>query len=239
MPYTLSHTIISLPVARIVRGKIPVAALIVGSVSPDLPYLIALTPTEAPGHSVYGVLVYCLPPSLLLLFIWYRWVERPTLELFNLPLRSWLFNTARHVLMIAGILIGAYSHVLWDSTSHLDGAFVVGSKFWNTELYSLPLYKWNQYGSGVLGVMLLSLWYLYVMRHNQQRNYQGRLAIGLTVYFVCIMFFLVLANVVHGSSSLSQYLARSATGLITGGMVSMCVYAVVIHRQTHNDSAPQ
>ena len=41
MPYTLSHAIVALPLHHLTRGKIPLAAVVVGSISPDFPYLLA------------------------------------------------------------------------------------------------------------------------------------------------------------------------------------------------------
>ena len=229
MPYTLSHAIVSLPVSAVARGQIPLAALVVGSMSPDFPYLLALTPTEAPGHSFFGVFTHCLVPSLMVLFVWYRWLEGPTLELLGLPKRAWSFQIRPISLVVFGVLVGAYSHVLWDATSHSYGAFVINSEFWQREFYSLPLYKWNQYGSGVLGLLGLSGWYLHAVLRNKHNRYQGKLVVGVPIFAVCMVIFVLVANVVHGSSALSEYVVRSAIGVITGGFVGMCVYALAVN----------
>ncbi|WP_133296180.1 DUF4184 family protein [Zooshikella ganghwensis] len=229
MPYTLSHAIISLPVSVMTRGKIPLAALVVGSISPDFPYLLALTPTEAPGHSVLGIFTHCLIPSLLMLLTWYLWLAGPTLDLLRLPKESQSFGVMPFFMIVFGVLIGAYSHVLWDATSHADGAFVINSEFWNKAFFSLPLYKWNQYGSGILGLIALSSWYLYTVASNHQAKYQGKLTLGLSIYGTCTIFFIVLANVIHGSSTLTDYAVRSANGAITGCFVGMFIYALVVN----------
>jgi multisubunit Na+/H+ antiporter MnhF subunit len=232
MPYTLSHAVVALPVSVISRGKVPFAAMVVGSMSPDFPYLLALSPTEAPGHSEIGVLIYCLLPSLLMLLVWYRWIEGPTLELFRLPQREWSFGRSSYFLVVIGVLVGAYSHVLWDATSHVDGAFVVNSEFWNREVLSLPMYKLNQYGSGILGLIALFVWYVLAVCKNRQDKYQGRLVAGVLIYSINIAFFVSLANIVHGSTVIIEYAVRSAIGGIAGGICGMCMYALITHIQT-------
>ena len=232
MPYTLSHAVVAMPISIISRGRIPFASLAVGSLSPDFPYLLALAPTNAPGHSVYGVLIYCLLPSLLMLFAWYRLLEAPTLQLLGLPKRSWSVSLSSCFFILVGVLFGAYSHVLWDATSHSDGAFVINSEFWNTEFFSLPLYKWNQYGSGVLGLSTLAVWYLYALVFNRTENYEGQLVTGILVYSVSIIFFVVLANLIHGSDVLSEYAVHSALGVVVGVFGGMCLYTLVLIWQT-------
>jgi hypothetical protein len=228
MPYTLAHAVVALPLNYFARGRIPLAAMAVGSFSPDLPYLIALTPANAPGHTLIGVLIYCLVPSLIILLVWYRLLETSTLEFFGLPKRKWLFDKLSYFALLLGVLLGAYSHVLWDATSHADGALVISSQFWNQELFSLPLYKWNQYSSGVLGLATLAVWYLFAVLRNRQEPYKGRFVIGVICYSGSIAFFVVLANVIHGSTVVLEYAVRSAIGVMVGGVFGACLYAILL-----------
>jgi uncharacterized membrane protein YvlD (DUF360 family) len=223
MPYTLSHAIVSLPAFRLSKGRLPLAALAVGSVSPDFPYLLALTPAQAPGHSFIGVLVYCLVPSLAVLGVWYLWVERPILSLLGLQAR--VVSCGVFPILI-GVLVGAYSHVIWDATSHASGVFVLGSDFWNTILYGLPIYKWNQYLSGAFGLLGLVAWYLHTLLRERTKSYQGRFTLGLLVHTLSVLVFIVLANWVHGSNNLEEFAVHSSLGVITGGVVGMCIYTL-------------
>jgi hypothetical protein len=228
MPYTLSHALISLPVSVVARGKIPLAALFVGSMSPDFPYLLALTTVYAPGHSLMGVLIYCLFPSLCILYFWYSWIEVPVLALIKLPQRAHNLTISAHFLIIIGVLIGAYSHVLWDASSHFDGIFVINNNFWHIEYLSLPLYKWNQYISGGVGLITLFVWYLYALVKNKESAYQGHLVAGFIVYLSCMTIFVVLANVIHHSLTLYDYAVRSSIGFIVGIAIGSCFYALTV-----------
>ena len=226
MPYTFSHAVVSLPVSLASRGKIPIAAIAVGSMSPDFPYLLALTPTEAPGHSILGILLYCFVPSLALLALWYRFIEKPTLSFLHLPQRAESPNSTPRMAMVLGVLIGAYSHVLWDATSHSYGAFFVNSAFWHREVFSLPLYKWNQYGSGIAGLAILLVWYIYTVANTCDKTYRGHFWTGIIIYTACISSFVIFANVFHESARLSEFAVHTAIGVIDGGIVGACLYAI-------------
>jgi len=228
MPYSLSHAIVALPIRVVARNKIPLAAVIVGSVSPDIPYFIALTPVHAPGHSIMGALVYCLLPSFLILAVWYRWLEIHTLQLFGLPQARHNFSKSYLVRIAIGVLIGVYSHVLWDATSHYNGIFVAQSEFWNTRYYALPLFKWNQYVSGVLGLLALLIWYIKLWRDASPRRYKGDLVTGIIIYTASIVFFILLANFLYRSSDFHDFAVQSSVGFMTGGVVAVCIYSLVM-----------
>lgn len=229
MPYTLSHTLTALPITLLTKHRIPMAALMVGSMSPDFPYLLALAPVNAPGHSLLGVLEYCVAPSLFVLALWYRWLERPLLNLLRLPRREIVFGVWAYCMILIGILLGAYSHVLWDATSHIDGVFVAGSEFWQHRFFGIPLFKWNQYTSGALGLLALAIWYLHAVLNNWQSAYKGHIRLGLSIHCVSLLFFVILANLIHQSKNLYEFAIHSSLGFISGGAVGMCLYALIVN----------
>lgn len=232
MPYSLSHAVVALPVAKLTKYKIPTASVFIGAMSPDFPYMLALTPTYAPGHSLTGPLVYCLMPSLLILLAWHRWLEKPNKALFALPVKSVKVDVNYFVLSCIGVLTGAYSHVLWDATSHWNGAFVIDSEFWKQIIGPLPLYKWNQYLSGVLGLGIMTLWYLCRVISAKNQPYVGNLKAGATIYFGCIASAVLVANGLHSSSTMPQLAVRSSLGIIMGAGIAAVVYASFINRIT-------
>ena len=233
MPYSMSHAVVAIPVSHLTKGKVPTAAVIVGSISPDFPYLLVLTPTHAPGHSILGVLVHCLFPALAALFIWYRWLEKPTLAFWKLPERSRSAETPSIPLIIVGVLIGALSHVLWDSTSHSYSAIVESSPFWNFKLLSLPIYKWNQYLSGVFGLVILGLWYLNALMKNIKTPYAGNFYGGVVIYAISIMAIVLIGNILHQSNSIGDIAVRTSIGVMSGGVVAAVVYGAM-NQARHN-----
>lgn len=232
MPYTISHAIIALPISIISKRKVPVVTVVVGAASPDFPYLVSLSPTHAPGHSALGVLVYCLIPSLLILFIWYRWLEIPTLEFWKLQTRTDTDIMPSVGLIVVGVLLGAYSHVLWDATSHSYGFIAENSEFWQKSYLSLPLYKWNQYGSGVLGLVALSFWYISNWLKNNSSKYHGNFYLGTVVYGVSISILIFLVSMTHKTSSLYELIVGISIAVMSGGVVGSIVYGVLIILQS-------
>lgn len=226
MPFTISHAIAAFPLHHLTRRKIPVMPVVIGSMSPDFPYLLFMTPVHAPGHSIPGVWIYCLLPALLMLALWYRWLEKPILNLLALPQGQIVWNIREGLLVILGVLLGAYSHLLWDATSHSYGYFVQNSEFWHAELFGLPLYKLNQYGSGVLGLAGLVLWYAKLKTESQQVVESTHLKMAFVIYTGSILLFVLAANLLHESAGLSYVVVRSAIGLINGIAIGCVIYAV-------------
>lgn len=233
MPFTISHAIVAYPVHHLARRKIRVMPVVIGSMSPDFPYLLLMTPVHAPGHSVPGVLIYCLLPALLLLALWYRWLEKPIVNLLALPQAKISFNISEVLLIILGVLIGAYSHVLWDATSHAYGYFVHNSEFWHSEVFGLPLYKLNQYGSGVLGLSGLVFWYAKLKAKSQEAIELPQIKMACVIYTCSILFFVLAANLLHDAAGLSYIAVRSAIGLINGIIIGSVIYALCVRRKLH------
>lgn len=231
MPYTLSHAIVALPVAVASRGKVPIAALVVGCLSPDFPYVLHLTPTHAPGHSTQGVFIYCLAPALLLLLVWYRWLAKPVSALFHLPYSNPQLSPLFYGLTVLGVLLGAFSHVLWDASSHANGAFVQNSTMMQTTFWSTPLYKWNQYGSGLLGLLGLMAWHIRTIYQHRATPYAGFFWLGTLIYTASIIGFVIIANVIHQSETTMQYVARASLGCIAGAGIASVIYAAVVSRK--------
>lgn len=137
-------------------------------------------------------------------------------------------------LLLTGVVVGALSHVLWDSASHSYGSLVSKSIFWNTEFFSLPAYKWNQYGSGVIGLGILGLWYLFELIKNLKSPYSGNFWLGLTVYGVSTTSLVLAANVIHQTSSIPEFAVQTSIGVMSGVTVGAFAYAAILKIQiTH------
>src|SRR6476620_11110084 len=121
MPFTLSHPAAVVPRAR--RG-LSVSALVVGSMTPDLQYLVnqnfvKLALQERFSHSLPGVFVFCLPVGLALLLLFHYLLKFPLLSLFPLSHQQRLLPVARRfqchrlnqlALIALSLIIGAFTH---------------------------------------------------------------------------------------------------------------------------------
>ena len=133
--------------------------------------------------------------------------------------------------------MGALSHVLWDATSHSYGSFVSGSTFWNTNFISLPAYKWNQYGGGIVGLGILGIWYFYCLLENLKTPYVGNFRIGAPVYIISILCMVAAANIIHETTGFSDFVVRTSIGVMTGGIVASIVYAIIVKNRSADSNS--
>ena len=86
MPFTVSHAAAVLPLKN---SRLPLAALMVGSMSPDFAYFLpAALSARTASHSLPGIFLFCLPAGLC---IWQLFVQRNP---FDQPFELSLFDGA-------------------------------------------------------------------------------------------------------------------------------------------------
>lgn len=166
MPFTLSHAAAVIPFAR--RGMV-FSALAVGSMAPDFVYFTKFSPGSVFSHSVPGVLFYCVPAGLLVLWLFHFVVKRPMASLLPAShqrrLVPWMnrfsFGPFRHFfLIIVSLIIGGFTHLIWDSFTHPDGWVVehfpvLSLPVRETSLGPLRFYRVLQHGSTLFGAVVL------------------------------------------------------------------------------------
>ena len=170
MPFTLSHPA---AVARLSRFGLILSALVIGSMSPDLPFFLPEPLIGHYGHTLVGVFLLAPLITFLLLTVLHGFLKRPlSLLLPNSHqrrlqpyLQSFAFASRRRIfLIVCSAWLGALSHVAWDSFTHRRGWFV--RRF---PVLQLPLivnshieiqaYRVVQHVSSVIGLALLAYWY--------------------------------------------------------------------------------
>lgn len=171
MPFTLAHPAAVLPLRRLrIFRTVP---LIIGAMTPDVPYYLPwriakhIPPIT---HTFYGTFALCLPFGMALLAgCW----------LLRTPLTAPLWPHARAKCLRAAerfgsrplnwalaplsILIGAWSHIAWDSFTHTDGWMVLRISALSAPVtigsYTGQLCHVLQYASSVFGLMVLAIWF--------------------------------------------------------------------------------
>ncbi len=168
-PFTVSHAVVAPALSRWSGGRLPASAAAIGAMAPDLEYLAFLETRRTIGHTPLGLLLFCLPVSVLLLWVWHRVVKGPLGQL--LPdrwahLRPALdrpfpFGSSqeRALAAVAAIVLGAASHIAWDAFTHAGGAGVslIPQLRNPVPVVGLHAYAALQYASGVFGLLLLGL----------------------------------------------------------------------------------
>jgi hypothetical protein len=173
MPFTLAHpaAVLALRGTRLLRT----APLIIGAVTPDMPYYLPSAGSGRPlrlethtwlgsltldlglGMALLAAVVLLREPLTVLLTPRARWLCLAALEPFRRVSAAWL-------LAPLAIVIGVWSHLLWDSFTHIDGWAVRHIPALSDPVtigwYSGELYHVLQYLSSAAGLMILALWYL-------------------------------------------------------------------------------
>lgn len=134
MPFTFSHPAIVLPLARLPKRWVSVTGLVVGSVTPDFEYFLKMHVGSIYSHTLKGLFWYDLPLGLLLAFVFHYLVRNSlfdnlprTLITRLAPYRSfdWGAHFKKHWgAVLFSLLVGAASHLFWDSFTHKRGFFV-------------------------------------------------------------------------------------------------------------------
>ncbi|HRE16472.1 MAG TPA: DUF4184 family protein, partial [Rhodocyclaceae bacterium] len=142
MPWTFAHPAAALPFRRLGSFQMPLTGLVLGSLVPDLGYYIGRVDLATYAHSVNGIIFACLPVAFLLAFLVTRFHQcliaplpdphRATLARLSPPPFWPLPQTAR---MAIAILVGAATHIAWDSFTHANGAVVLAIPSLRNDLF--------------------------------------------------------------------------------------------------------
>ena len=134
MPFTFSHPAIVLPLTYLPKKCFSLTGLIIGSLIPDFEYFLRMKVKSNYSHTLDGLFWFDLSLGLLLAFVFHNIVRNSLFD--NLPKffksRFYVFKQfhwnsyfkKNWLVVLISILIGASSHVLWDSFTHEHGYFV-------------------------------------------------------------------------------------------------------------------
>ena len=127
MPFTGSHPAAVLP---LIRWGLPASALVIGSMTPDLPYYLPMPVSAEVTHSWVGVIGVDVLLGAVAFIVWQALVG-PAVVAFSpdglrrrlvVPVPSGLgyhVGQPRRVALAAvALILGAATHVAWDSFTH-------------------------------------------------------------------------------------------------------------------------
>jgi hypothetical protein len=230
VPFTLAHPAAVLPLTR--RPLVP-AALVAGTLSPDVPYFLPL-PRSAEAwyepfvnatttHAWPGALTVAVPTAAALLVVW--WFVRAPLRALvageavvgrrGTP-SSWTVVGA--LWGVASLALGVLTHVAWDAFTHGDGA-VVQHVAWLREplIGSTPAARVLQHLSTVAGLLVLASWAVRAVA--AWRRAGGRLPLDrFRVAAVLVLFAAAAAGaVLGGTGSAGAGLEAALSAAAKGG----------------------
>lgn len=173
MPFTISHAVAVLPfIALARRQRLVPAALVIGSWIPDLPYFVPPHRGSDWSHSASGPFTIDLLLGLAVFALWRVVLQQPLADLAprwigdRLPPSRGL-EPKRVLWVVMSLILGAVTHVVWDTFTHRRRWGTTQFEALTTVTAGLPLYKWLQFGSGALGLLVLGVWCLLWLRRTQ------------------------------------------------------------------------
>lgn len=195
MPLTFAHPAAVLAFSR--ESKyFHFPALVLGSMAPDFEYFLRCQPHSEFGHTYAGFLFFNLPLVVIVYSIYLN-VIQPALSRY---LPFWIQSSDKKEFSNRGVkmlifflsaLIGMLTHVVWDSFTHPHGAMVMRFSVlahpFHSFGYAIPLYKFLQHGSTLLGIGMICG---YLIRHgtkqNKAQNKKMRYWLSIQAVTVCL-----------------------------------------------------
>lgn len=174
MPFTPSHAVVALP---FLRTPLVPAAIAVGAMTPDLALFTRGIPLGYSRTHDLAWLPATMALALALLLVW-RCLLRPSVREFSprwLALRlppGWDRGAAAGwhetlraragtvLLLLASLAIGVVSHIVWDLFTHEGRWGVTAVPALGAMWGPFAGYKWLQYGSSLLGLLVIGVWML-------------------------------------------------------------------------------
>lgn len=251
MPFTVSHAVVGPPLARLTGGRLPVSALVIGAMAPDLEYLVFLETRRTIGHTPLGILLLCLPVSLLLLGLWHGTVKRPLARLLPgrwahlgaaldrpFPFATW----GQRAQVAVAVLAGALSHVAWDSFTH-DGGLGVAAVPQLRALVpgtGLAGYALLQHAGGVMGLAGLGLAVVLWARQQPRQH----VYLPPVRHRVVAVAAIVAAGTMLAGANVARFLAQGPAGpktlviaALLGGMTG-CALAALAYASAASPWSP-
>ena len=168
MPFTVSHAVAALP---FLRTPLPAAALVIGTMAPDLPYFLPLGVPRDFSHSLLGVVTIDLAVGILALLAWMFLLRAPVLDYAPAWLRERMpareHATVPWVLL--ALVVGALTHLAIDTLTHegsLDAVFPV---------FALEIGPWSvsnyvHFVVSVIGAVILAIWVRRWVKRTARRD---------------------------------------------------------------------
>ena len=256
MPFTVSHAAAVLPLQRLGRHKLPLAALMVGSMAPDFGYIFSYEASRALTHSFAGLFLFSLPVGLLVWLFYVAVLEKATITLLSDRWHTRFAHTdtitaALVLRAVLAIVLGAATHLLWDSFTH-RGTFatdaIPGLLRPTPGFAWLPIYHLLHGVSSVVGLVILGYW----MRHLQRQPARSRVRpypVGeqaLAIARWSLVAALVLGGAwqwrPHAHARYDTQLFFLAVGSMSGFFVAWCGVALALWinaRRSPGDRSPK
>jgi Domain of unknown function (DUF4184) len=250
MPFTVAHAAAALPLRRL---NLVWSAFLVGSMAPDLPYVIGSVEYRALGHNFPGVVMFTLPMSFVLLWLFHCAIKKPVAGLLPISMQQRLgnqlgefrFGGARRILAVAwSIILGIATHLLWDSFTHAY-TWPWEHLVWLQSWFKFPVVGWMatygllQYASTLLGLLAMVgwvfLWYRNTAPHISTTSgprIRSRFSLAVIMFAIAVAAGIVraamLASASTGDLILDLYALQFGVTALAVAFWELLVYGLIV-----------
>ena len=151
MPYPFAHPAAVLALAPLMGRLAVPSALVIGSIVPDLWQVLPFGSRQV-SHSAAGLIFFCLPVGLAAYLLFHLLLKNPGIALLPPALAArvrWFAAAGLPAVplqgVLASLLVGALTHLLWDGLTHTHGALANSI-------------NWPQHASTLFGTAVLAWW---------------------------------------------------------------------------------
>ena len=168
MPFTVSHAAAVLPLQRFGTLRLPLTALMIGSMAPDFGYFFSRDESREITHSFASLFTFSLPMGMLVWLFYLVLLEKATITLLPDRWHTRFAHTDAITPSLVlrsciAVLLGAVTHLVWDAFTH-RGTFITNhfpGLLGPTPLPFLtwlPIYHLLQGLSSIVGLVILVCW---------------------------------------------------------------------------------
>ena len=233
MPFTPGHPAIVLPLLR--SRFVSATGLVIGSMSPDFEYFFRMSVMGIHGHTKAGLFYFDIPVTIVIALIFHAVVKRNLIanlpaflqrrfqDTLNLDFVAYLKKHWGIFLMSA--LIGAGSHIFWDSFTHNNRFFVrlFSEVYDNTYVFfrgaNYPLFYVLQQISTAVGLAVVGLYIVFMKPLRAVEISMPRIGYWLLVLVIAVVILRLRFFIQPFDYHLGNVVVSGITGLMAGTVV--------------------
>lgn len=174
MPFTISHAVLAPPISKITGGRLPISALAIGTMTPDL-YRLFTSQDYDFTHEWRGIIVPDLLIGLAFCLLWYLLFRPVVFRCIGMvkPLDLHSFDrVCGFILSVCiALIIGIATHLIWDGLTHSDFRTFAFDHFLNHTItllgHGYPMHRVLQIGTSIIALPIL-FWMMF--KHIQQHQ---------------------------------------------------------------------
>jgi hypothetical protein len=240
VPFTVSHAAAVLPLHRWSKHKLPLTALMIGSMAPDFGYFFSHEASRPLTHSFMGLFIFAWPAGLFVWLFYVAILEKTSITLLSDRWHTRFAHTgevspALILRASIAIMLGATTHILWDACTHratfVTNAFpALGGP--TPGFAWLPIYHLLHGLSSVAGLVILAIWARHLHRlpaRSLIRPYRisERKRIGALWFLGAVSLLVALVEwLPYAHARYYAQLFSAAVGLMSGFFIAWCCIAV-------------